>query len=619
MITPGNIDRAEYCINESGVVDILQDGMRRSSRGRAPNSKKLELLFIGLLLSVQERGIATITSAHRVLTEDIEFVDQLRLGVVTGTEEHPRMLTLSDCYYQVEIITTRLAYGHSTRLILSQEERDRRRGVILRFNDALMDVFATALDLDDSTVAIDGSGIWAWARGGAYEPPSIEEIERIEDPLVRDVLIEAVRKGELAGEGPDAETIRLMKQSVAKSTKSVDQDAEWGGKTAKDGKGMPFFGYMVHALANVPESTIKEDPTAQPVLVRRFEVTGATKDVVEPTFRLIDSLPNRPSNILVDRLYNHKEYSRWQQPLIKRGIRQHFDLRSDDHGAVYVNGVPFTDGCGVCPGRPKGTDLMTRHSLFATKEEREESHARFAWREQFAMVPINQQTVNRRIKYKCPAVAEKVGCANRPGSVELAIRTGLPIIENEPNELRDGMPVPPCCTGGSFWIQMPELVAKLNQPKYWASKDWDATWRLRTYIEGVFGNFKNPSSENLHRGTMQIMGIVWANITIGIVVSAYNMRSLRNRQARCADESDHVLLAHDPGPQPWGYLSVDQKALEWQNHIDSMNEITNEDDSTSRAAVVINSAMREPKTTWRKFEPVKLPQPANAPPVRFHK
>jgi len=617
VITPGDIQRAQYCIQESGIIGILQNGMTRSNRGRKPNLTKLELVFVGMLLSLKERGTATITSAHRILTEDLPFNEQLRLGVISGTPEKSRKLSLSDCYYQVEIISNRLDYGHGTRLTVTQDERDRRRRVILDVNNALMDAVASATPINDSTVAIDGSGWWAWAKHGGYDPPSVEEVERIGDPVVRDKLLEGIRKGELTGDGPDAATIRLMKQSVDKSTTSVDQDAGWGGKTSKSGDPEPFFGFMAHTLVNVPDAKIDDDPSTQAVVVRRFEVTRAADDVVGPTFALIDSLPAMPNHILVDRLYNHKQYARWQKPLIERGIRQHFDLRSDDHGAVYVDGVPFIDGCGHCPAMPKGMDVIQRHGIFASREERDAFHTAIAEREQYALVTRNQQTPEGKIKYECPAVAGKVGCPLRAGSVDAAAAAGKPIIAEPPNERRDGIPLPRICsTKTSAWYTMPEAVAKNNQSTYWGSRTWLATYQPRTYVEGVFGNAKNSSAENLGRGTTQVMGLVWANIAMGMVFTAFGIRSLRNRQARNPDEiRDHVLLAHDPGPLPWGILTQEQIDREWEIHIDQV-VLTLEDlgEPVDRTEEVASTELELPKRAESRDlrrMPIEVPSGAN--------
>ena len=67
------------------------------------------------------------------------------------------------------------------------------------------------------------------------------------------------------------------------------------------------------------------------------------------------------------------------------------------------------------------------------------------------------------------------------------------------------------------------------------------------------------------------MGLVWANITMGMVFTAFSIRSLRNRQNRNPDEArDHVLLALDPGPQPWGILTQKQIEHEWEVHINQV-------------------------------------------------
>ena len=173
---------------------------------------------------------------------------------------------------------------------------------------------------------------------------------------------------------------------------------------------------------------------------------------------------------------------------------------------------------------------------------------------------------NGVIRVQCPAVAGNIGCARRAGTVEQAVSDGLPIVENPPSLDRDGLEPPELCSPQmkTVRIVLPEKVAKLYQPTYWGSRDWSKKFGARTYIEGVFGNFKNPSTENLRRGTTQIMGLAWTNVNLAIIAAAYNLRSLRKWQERCGEgDPNHVLLAVDPGPQPWGFLDWDQIQCEW--------------------------------------------------------
>jgi hypothetical protein len=45
----------------------------------------------------------------------------------------------------------------------------------------------------------------------------------------------------------------------------------------------------------------------------------------------------------------------------------------------------------------------------------------------------------------------------------------------------------------------PELH-KHQQPHYWGSAEWQKSYGLRTYVEGLFGSLKNPDTERVSRG-----------------------------------------------------------------------------------------------------------------------
>jgi len=69
--------RREYLLNDTGAHEALRQGLLRSTRGRKPNDHNLRLLTLGLFLSIQDRGVATVQGAFRVLTEDLPLDEQL--------------------------------------------------------------------------------------------------------------------------------------------------------------------------------------------------------------------------------------------------------------------------------------------------------------------------------------------------------------------------------------------------------------------------------------------------------------------------------------------------------------------------------------------------------------
>ena len=110
-------------------------------------------------------------------------------------------------------------------------------------------------------------------------------------------------------------------------------------------------------------------------------------------------------------------------------------------------------------------------------------------------------------------------------------------------------------------MTLPEPVAKLNQKFYWGSSDWYRKYGRRSYVEGAFGNMKNPRTENLQRGTIQKNGLVWAQLVVTLIAVSYNVRMIRARHDRMAsDKIDHPLLSPDEETVTHFSLSVEQEA-----------------------------------------------------------
>ena len=99
----------------------------------------------------------------------------------------------------------------------------------------------------------------------------------------------------------------------------------------------------------------------------------------------------------------------------------------------------------------------------------------------------------------------------------VAAEMGLTIVNTDLLGLEPGHEPPGCCTQDSFQVTLPEQVAKLNQLLYWGSAAWYRVYGRRSYVEVVFGNMKNPRTENLRRGAIQKNGLVWAQLVITLM------------------------------------------------------------------------------------------------------
>ncbi len=549
------VERIRLMVDETHLAERLVAGIRRDPKGLKTSVEMVRLLLFGLLLAIEECQTATITGAYKALTERMDIRDQVRLGIKIGPG--PKDFVNRDrLYYAADLICDGLAYGKSVEFDLTVHERDRRHEVLLTACNALLDYTAEATEVDDTEVAIDATAVWSWARCKYYPKPTKQEIDAQDDELVRQSLIELL-KGDSVVDDLDGAQVADQPEQVL----SLDLDSAWSGATAKNGGTKRFFGKFAHALVAVPDDKIEDDHTTRAPIVRRIEMLRSTEDVVDVTLRLIDSLRSTVKVVLVDRHYSHKKLLRWQMALIGRGIRQVLDLRSDDHKVIRHPEATYVDGFAHCPALPEEFFTMLRPGVFATKDEHQAFQQRIEQRQKFAFGIRNQMKADQRMKLECPARKGAVACPLYPPSMAVAAERGLTIINADLLELEPGQAPPRCCTNGTFWLDIPDEVAKHNQIQYWGSKDWYLVNNGRTYVEGVFGNLKNPRTENLRRGTIQKNGLVWAQVIMTLMSASYNVRMIRARHDRMEEDPiNHPLLSPDAETLTHLSLTAEQEA-----------------------------------------------------------
>ncbi|MGC8481599.1 MAG: transposase, partial [Acidimicrobiales bacterium] len=116
---------------------------------------------------------------------------------------------------------------------------------------------------------------------------------------------------------------------------------------------------------------------------------------------------------------------------------------------------------------------------------------------------------------------------------------GKPRIQNPPDAVRDGEPLPACCTQQTVKVTLPPQIHKLSQRLYWGSKEWTRRYKQRTYVEGSYGNRKNNSTENLRRGLHRLTGMANVHLIMAMVNASYNLRMLNNWHERQAAKPGH--------------------------------------------------------------------------------
>ena len=92
-----------------------------------------------------------------------------------------------------------------------------------------------------------------------------------------------------------------------------------------------------------------------------------------------------------------------------------------------------------------------------------------------------------------------------------------------------------------------DSIRKLEQPFYWGSEEWEQSYRRRAYVEGSYGNRKNPATENVDRGQNQVFGLVWLHIAHTMINASYNVRRL---VTWAAQHPNHPNAQHPLCQQP---------------------------------------------------------------------
>jgi hypothetical protein len=517
VITPSDVRIAEYIIDTSGIVDTLHGGRRTSRRGRPADLDLAKALWVGMLLSIQFHGRATLREIHTLLTRELCDTDKKRLKVLRGGEH----IAYSKLVNYSKSLKNKLAFGRSAGDIDDTERAERHNTVVTAVDD-LMEVFN--LDWTTTRYAIDATGLWSWARGkGKFTP------------------------GELVDEDdPDFDPDTQPQPTV--DNQSADPDASWQGKTAKGGNQEGFFGYHGHAIVQVPNKT--GDKFDEPLIVRRIEITTAAQDIVDVSLRLIDGLGSI-TDLLEDRHYSYKKWERWHVQLNERGVRQHFDMFGTKREFIEYDHMRWVDGSAHCPATPDRFETILRPKPNAPKEDFEAFRAQIAARQDYAMYVTERNADGSTLRLQCPALTGTVGCPLRPGTDAAAIEKGRPVVANPPDPNGpEGLPL--CCTQTKVSVTTPVKIRKVQQQHYWGSPTWERTYAKRTHIEGVFGNLKNDAAENLSRGLTRGMGLVWMNMVVAMTAASYNRRTLRKWHEETGHgPADHPLL--QPIIQPSGF------------------------------------------------------------------
>jgi hypothetical protein len=467
-------------LDASGLPDELQDMVNPHHTG-TPRRIAMTVLLTALILVFRWKGTATLAAVHDFLTTGLDRELQAELNIRdVPWGRHDDLGVLS--YRQVQYLFKQIVRRVDPEAVEEGFERARRRNFLTR----LQTEFARILipEKDRTAVvearAVDSTPIFGWFL----------------------------------------------------SSSGVDEDSAWGERTKTDSDRREwFFGFRALTYCHATERPF----------VEAFSVRPGNKGEGPANTELATALASmlkkeglELGKVLADRGFSELAVENWVAPMRNLGAELVFDYRAIDRGVVMILGALVSDGAPHCPCTPKELQQVQRppriglgHPPGPRAEQRRKDQYktdRENLEKAIALVERRDQYLGTHLSgsgygfdvWQCPALAGKIRCKRRPDSLYLP--DDRPYLDPGP-EIEYGE----FCKDASITLE-PDVQPKLRQRFLWMSTRWRSWYRRRSYAEGVFGNIKNPATEAIGRGWIQLAGTIATTIMLWAAVSHYNYR-----------------------------------------------------------------------------------------------
>ncbi len=569
MIRRCEVELVLEAIRRSGVADDVEKILVPHHTGR-PRELSVEVFFAGAVL-VASRGLTlTLDNIHKALTQWIAPSVQNALGTrikaAAGQQSAP--ITIRQVRYLLSAIEKRLEFTVASVPGLTDVEREIRADALQAIIDKLIRASQPEVIPKQISLAWDSSGVESWGKPKWRATATSDEID-----ADLDEISEATASSEEVSEteGVKGRGSRKKKKKVARRLHSFDPDAHLGYRTkTHDNRSNKLFGYDL--FAGVGVLPVGANPDDMPKVLLSMALRPAAGDTSEPTLALIDRLTEQGYQIdelLGDRGFSYKRPEDWSTKLHERNISQVQDIHPNDHGVKDYEGIRVIDGLPYCASLPDELVHIVRPQRFkvgplkkrASAEEKlnherntkdlERFQAQIAERQRYSFV-FNQNTPRAHDPFKtqwiCPGKAGKVKCALCPLSADYG--DDRPVVQG-PGPLATALK---CCRQATVVIPGPAL-SKLRQRDDWGSPQWIESFARRTHIEGIFGNLRNQSTQNIKRGFCRVVGLVKTSLMLTFEVVAANIRIVRQWAKRTGLTTDPLCV---PFPLDHGFEELDE-------------------------------------------------------------
>ena len=470
--------RIEELIDRAGVAGLIE---ARLGTGPRPRQLCVRTLLIGMALAAADGRPAHLTRTHQALV-GLSDADQDRLGVVVTWKAKAHRLT----YRQVEYTFSVMAGA------LAKDDPDGEASELLgTLSDALLEASVLPpYKAASSSLAVDWTD-----QESASRPPE-------------------------AGRVADAE-------------------ASWGHRRGNaPGKGHElFFGYYLSAAVMVPD----EAGGPVPELIRRAGLSTCSVDPVPAFVPVLERLVADGialGDVLADSGYAHRIPAHWAEPVRALGGAIITDLHPHDRGphgthggAIAANGnlyCPATPAALLCVGPlAKGADKVT---IAAHDRATAEAAA-------YKMAPIGGPDADGYRRVGCPALAAKLRCPLRAGSLALGY--------DRPTVMAPPAHPPTCCEQKTFTVPG-SVNAKTAQKHDYPGAAWRRSYARRSGVERAYSTVKDLASTNLGRGWCRMMGLARISVFLTIALVMRNLRITDAFEARMAEEARRARMGVGP-------------------------------------------------------------------------
>ena len=500
IITATHIKTAELILEETQVTEIIDAILTRNSdhRGRKATFTTRQFLFLQYVCCFAFKNVR-VTSFPMVL-RSLPAETLLKHGL-------QRRTSITSMYNYSKRLRNATDYTEARTPHLEQSERDWRRDKIDDYVEELLSCTIYREPEDPKMLSLDATDVPIGGRDASK----------------------------------NSDGTRKHPAKRGKGSKGPCDGATRGKTSTKglNGKSEFFYGYFAHVLAFTP---VAETGNPDRVQVPFFALATSTADLVEPTLRAIDRVKKRHEidEILADKYYSYLEYERWWTELNQRNIRQVLDIRDDQQGFMDFDGHLIGAAWVHCPATPLELGEITGLPPQPTAQQRMNFTNKIM--ERFAYAARRQNTLaNGSSQWKCPALAGKVGCPLRGlESIQTARENGRPIVQNPPLEEDK----PAMCCNDTVLITprtaQQKILFKTSQRRYWGSKDWQETYKLRGSIERFFGHAK------VHHGLVPeahyFKGLGIATLCTSISIASTNISKMRKWASNEDTPPQHPLL-----------------------------------------------------------------------------